>query len=340
MPNLTMSTTPLSGDLTTKDGDLLQFTDTLTVSTLSLEPDPLDSAGIVVESKAEGTLAEDAAVATAFASEESTSDTIKILVGPLHQVFIIHRVRICAVSSYFATIFASSSTLQVVLPDIEPNIFQLAISWLHNGFFSWDSLEAIGLDRLIDVYLFGDLIGCHTLKNYTMYLIQDNMCSEVRRGRPGICLSLNQIRKIFASAVNAEEAPIRTFVAALVSYRLIFGDKPERLEPIFEVPGFLKDFAAFQKPSLEEQDGGWYTPISLREDPRVRGFYEVGVTRKGFHICSFHVHEERDECKSIVNHESTGRNTSELDLEEQLCHEHEQMEDREEAICTNGEILR
>ena len=139
---------------------------------------------------------------------DSLSDTIKILVGPLYQVFIIDRVRICAIPSYFATTFTSASTLQVIHPDVEPRIFELATSWLHKGVFTLESFEVIGLEQLIDVYLLGDLIGCHTLKNYTMDLIQHSICSEVRRGRPGIRLSLNQIRKIFANTVTT--TPPRT----------------------------------------------------------------------------------------------------------------------------------
>ena len=173
-----------------------------------------------------------------------------------------------------------------------------------------------------------------------MDLIQDNMYSEVRRGRPGIRLSLNQIRRIFASTVNAEDAPIRTFVAALVSYRLIFGDKPERLEPIFEISSFLKDFAAFQRSSLKEHDGNWYSPVCLPEDPRIRGFQDVGLARKGFHICSFHVHEEGDTCSSASNHDTVAGDNRQEDDERQYCLEHGEIEEREGSVSTNGEILR
>ncbi|KAK0105057.1 hypothetical protein ONS95_004577 [Cadophora gregata] len=193
---------------------------------------------------------------------------------------------------------------------------------------------------LIDIYLLGDLIDCPTLKNYTMDLIQDNMYGAVRRGKLGMSLSLNQIRKVFVGTKNAEDAPIRTFVAALVSYRLIFGDKPERLEPIFEVPGFLRDFAAFQRSSLKESDGAWYTPVSLREDPRVRGFHDVGVTRKGFHICSFHVHEEGDKCSSVENHGENGNDMAQRDGDQHYCLERERVEEEEGAVIINGQILR
>ncbi|KAH7372124.1 hypothetical protein BKA64DRAFT_715132 [Cadophora sp. MPI-SDFR-AT-0126] len=239
----------------------------------------------------------------AFVTEESTSDTIKVHVA----------------------IFTSSATPKVVLPDVEPSIFQLAVSWLHNGFFTWDSPEVISLDKLIDVYLLGDLIGCHALKNYTMDLIQDDMYSYAQRGSLGIRLSLNQIRTIFANTINAEDAPIRSFVAALVSYRLIFGLRPERFEPIFEVPGFLKDFAAFQRSSLEERSGSWYTPISLKEDPRARGFHDVGVTKKGFHICSFHVHREGEKCTPTANHGIATPEVHPVAAEQQYCLEYEQM---------------
>ena len=124
---------------------------------------------------------------------------------------------------------------------------------------------------------------------------------------------------------TTKDAPIRTFVAALVSYRLIFGDKPERLEPIFEVPGFLKDFAAFQRSLLEGDDKNWYPPICSREDPRVRGFHEAGVARKEFHICSFHVHEDRDTCSSVSNYETVVVNNRREDDGQRYCLEHGEM---------------
>ncbi|KAH6718403.1 hypothetical protein BKA61DRAFT_572453 [Leptodontidium sp. MPI-SDFR-AT-0119] len=308
-----------------------QFGDALCASPLPLDARSFDTANIP-----EG----EADVAETFVNEDSASDTIKILVSPLHKAFILHRVRICAISPYFSTIFSSASTLQVILPDIEPHTFQLAVDWLHHGTFMDDKNTAVKLDTLIDIYLFGDLIGCHTLKNYTMDLIQDDMYHAVRRGNPGIRFSLNQIRRIFTRTFCAENSPIRTFVAALVSYRLIFGDKPERLEPIFEVPVFLKDFAAFQRSSLKESDEAWYRPVSLREDPRVRGIHDVGVTRKGFYVCSFHVHEEGEKCSSVNNNGSEGGGAAGEDYDQQYCLEQQRLEDREGAECTNGEILR
>ncbi|KAG4433949.1 hypothetical protein IFR05_010562 [Cadophora sp. M221] len=322
------------------DRDAPEFADALCESPMTLVADPLDSSSFSTVPKFEEELRGDADTAEAFIRDDSASDTIKILIGPQHKTFVLHRVRICAISPYFSTIFASPSTLQVILPDIEPHTFQLAVDWLHHGSFIGTNNAEIKLDTLIDIYLFGDLIGCHTLKNYTMDLIQDNMYRAVRRGNPGIRFSLNQIRRIFAGTFYAEDAPIRTFVAALVSYRLIFGDKPERLEPIFEVPGFLKDFAAFQRSSLKESDEAWYRPVSLREDPRVRGFYDVGIARKGFHICSFHVHEEGDTCPSVSNHGSESWDLIGEDSDQHHCLEQQRMEEREKAVCTNGEILR
>ncbi|KAJ5034856.1 uncharacterized protein L3040_008124 [Drepanopeziza brunnea f. sp. 'multigermtubi'] len=246
------------------------------------------------------------------AAQTATPDKIKVLVGALHTVFLLDRSRICSISPYFATIFASRATLQVVLPDIEPNLFQLVSDWLYTGRLSADAEDDLYLDQLVDVYLFGDLISCHTLKNYSMDLIQDNMYRHVRYGSGGIKLSLNQIRRIFSGTMCAEDAPIRKLVAALVSYRLIFGDTPERLEPIFEVPGFLKDFAAFQRSSLQVSSDKWYRPVTLRDDPRVRGYYDDGVAAKGFHACFFHVHELGEKCSSVSNYR-TGSDGSGID---------------------------
>lgn len=194
--------------------------------------------------------------------------------------------------------------MQVILPDIEPYIFQLVSDWLHTNRLTADSDNELHLDHLIDVYLFADLIGSHTLKNYTMDLIQDNMYRHVRHGSAGVKLSLNQIRRVFANTICAVDAPIRTFVAALVSYRLIFGDTPERLEPIFEIPGFLRDFAKFQRSSFEDSSGQMHRPTSLREDPRIREFHDARVTREGFHSCAFHVHPEGQKCSSAGNYKS------------------------------------
>ncbi|KAI9047112.1 hypothetical protein LZ554_009185 [Drepanopeziza brunnea f. sp. 'monogermtubi'] len=245
---------------------------------------------------------ENEAGAAAQVCRTATPDNIKVLVGALHTVFLLERSRICSISPYFATTFASRSTLQVVLPDIEPNIFQLVHDWLYTGCLSADAEDDLYLDQLVDIYLFGDLIGCYTLKNYSMDLIQDNMYRHVKYGSKGIKLSSNQIRRIFSGTMCAEEAPIRKFVAALVSYRLIFGDTPQRLEPIFEVPGFLKDFAAFQRSSLQESSEKWYRPVTLRDDPRIRGFYDDGMAAKGFHACFFHVHELGEKCSSVTNY--------------------------------------
>ncbi|KAK2624134.1 hypothetical protein QTJ16_006768 [Diplocarpon rosae] len=169
-----------------------------------------------------------------------------------------------------------------------------------------DSTQALQLDQLTDIYLFGDLISCCTLKNYTMDLIQDDI--------PGIRLSLNQIRRIFVETVSASDAPTRKFIAALVSYRLIFGNTPERLEPVFEVPEFLQDFAAFKNSSLGESNGEWHLPVSLREYPRRRGFDDAEVSQKELHICTFHVHEKGKKCLSISNQQCTGRDEDTEDI--------------------------
>ncbi|PBP17073.1 hypothetical protein BUE80_DR012162 [Diplocarpon rosae] len=241
-------------------------------------------------------------------------DKIKIIVGTLHRVFLIPRLRICSISPYISSIFASTPTLQVILPDVEPEIFQLVLNWLENDEFASGSNQGLQLDQLIDIYLFGDLISCCTLKNYAMDLIQDDMYLYMRHHSPGIRFSLNQIRRIFAETIFAADAPIRKFVAALVSYRLIFGATPERLKPIFEVPGFLQEFAAFQSSSLKELNGEWYRPVSLREDPRKRGFHDAEVSEKGFHICTFHVHEKGERCLSISNQRRKGRDEDAEDI--------------------------
>ncbi|PBP21800.1 hypothetical protein BUE80_DR007191 [Diplocarpon rosae] len=225
--------------------------------------------------------------------------------------FLIPRLRICSISPYTSSIFASASTLQVILPDFEPEIFQLVANWLENDKFTSDSTQALQLDQLIDIYLFGDLISCCTLKNYTMDLIQDDMHLYMRLG---IRFSLNQIRRIFVETVSASDAPTRKFIAALVSHRLIFGNTSEDLEPVFEVPGFLQDFAAFQNSSLGESNGKWHRPVRPREDPRRRGFDDAEVSQKELHICTFHVHEKGEKCLSISNQQCTGRDEDAEDI--------------------------
>lgn len=60
-----------------------------------------------------------------------------ILVGPDKQKFVIHRTLLCSKSQYFTKAltgsFEESQTGIVILEDISPVLFQILVTWLHNG---------------------------------------------------------------------------------------------------------------------------------------------------------------------------------------------------------------
>ncbi|KAG9554179.1 hypothetical protein KCU71_g10192, partial [Aureobasidium melanogenum] len=60
-----------------------------------------------------------------------------ILVGPDKLLFVIHHTLLCSKSQYFTKAltgsFEESQTGIVILEDVSPVLFQILVTWLHNG---------------------------------------------------------------------------------------------------------------------------------------------------------------------------------------------------------------
>jgi len=236
------------------------------------------------------------------------NEIVHIFVGSDKKQFTIHKRLLCTHSNFFEKAFnggfKEATEDKMDLPDDDPLIFNALVEWLyshkrHRTIKNTSYLE--GVDSLINLYIFGEKIGCNGLKNASMDELQD----WLDNGDISL-LKLSQISQIFENTLSTTD-PIRRFCAAIISFDIMYTHSypTSELHAFFlKVPDALRaylDFTRdFEKVGIRAMGG----------DPRQRWEHAK------FRQCYFHSHDLEEECDTTITYP---RDDDDLDVD--ICYD-------------------
>jgi hypothetical protein len=146
------------------------------------------------------------------------SEMVHIYVGQRKVNFSLHKKLLGSASPFFDKAFNAgfheTATGEMILPDVDPYVFQGFMNWLYAGMLgnlAPDS-ETWSLAELVDLYLFSVAKFCNGLKKDAMDAIQDLL----NQGDDYLGLSI--VQKIYNNTFNTEDAPIRKFCCAMIRW--------------------------------------------------------------------------------------------------------------------------
>jgi hypothetical protein len=215
-------------------------------------------------------------------------EIVQLVVGSDHKTFAVHKKLICSVSEFFDKAlngrFAEASSNQMDLPEDNPSIVSMFISWLYTrdlGFDIYGYDDKSGVTTLIDLYVFADAKRCNALKNEVMDTLQDGLF------RDNLLLCLHHVELVFEKTCTNDEAPIRCFLVTAIAHGV--HEKRWEVEELSDLfisnPEVLSEYLHFQM---------------HRSTPEL---YAVDLyNRGGSELCAFHVHAESEICSSKKPH--------------------------------------
>jgi len=108
--------------------------------------------------------------------------TIKVLIGPEEQIFIIHTDVVCAKSRFFKAAcsgrWKEGQEECVRLPDVKPEIFQCYVDWVYGGIFVAEGPVDNEVKMATSLYVLGDILDDIRLRNTALKALTSYACVE------------------------------------------------------------------------------------------------------------------------------------------------------------------
>ncbi|TEY87453.1 hypothetical protein BOTCAL_0002g00620 [Botryotinia calthae] len=212
------------------------------------------------------------------------NEFVQIIVGPELKEFFVHKTLIRSSCDFFERAFngrfGEGIENKMLLPEDDPEVFEIFINWMYSGHLRGGLKEAM---LIIDIWIFAQKCQAITLKNCAMNALQDALGNEQMGRFP---LSNSEVVRIYENTAWDDE--LRVFAVAMLAWEIQFGDQEDvdNLESIFEdVNGSFEEASEF----TEELEG---QPAA---NPRVRG--------GRFDKCAFHEPNDNEQyiCLAAVN---------------------------------------
>ncbi|KAF4628393.1 hypothetical protein G7Y89_g9755 [Cudoniella acicularis] len=175
----------------------------------------------------------------------------------------------------------------IEFPDVTPRTINAFITWL--GGIPLEHLGKWTLESMVDLYLFGEKICCHNLKNKVMDMIQGYLVDTSWQNKRSEELNSELILRIFKKTSSTKTAPLRKFCAAVI----IWNGRDDKYGPNQDVRETFKKCEEFK----QEYDVVWNEGASrVLLGHGYRDPYKActgGVCN--FSRCAFHFHEKSEE---------------------------------------------
>lgn len=114
-----------------------------------------------------------------FPSHDYTK-TIKVLIGPEEQIFIIHTDIVCAKSRFFKAAcsdrWKEGQEECVRLPNVEPETFQCYVDWMYGGIFVAEGPGGSAVKMSTRLYVLGDILDDTRLRNTALTALTSYAC--------------------------------------------------------------------------------------------------------------------------------------------------------------------
>lgn len=118
-----------------------------------------------------------------FPSHDYTK-TIKVLIGPEEQIFIIHTDVVCAKSRFFKAAcsgrWKEGQEQCVRLPDVKPETFQCYVDWVYGGIFVAEGSGGSPVEMSTRLYVLGDILDDIRLRNTALKALTSYACVELK----------------------------------------------------------------------------------------------------------------------------------------------------------------